>query len=390
MEYFTEQGENHRQVMERIYRQYGRKVKILTQRNIRIGGVLGLFGREGVEIMGVYTPQGEEERRRRDEEERQKILSRLNQGSGASVEKVLEEIQGLKEKLGEARPADSAEETPANIAELEQLLEANDFSPAYIREITARVRRELSLETLDDWEMMLEEVERWIGESISIFQEPARRQKPRVFVLVGPTGVGKTTTIAKLAAVNGFGISGDDPRKVRMITIDNYRIGAKSQIQTYGSIMEIPVATVENMEDLKREIDGHPETDIIFVDTIGKSPRDFSSLAQMNELISACGRSVEIHLAVSATTKSGDIREIMDLFEPFRYQGVVLTKLDETNCVGNLISILSEKKKPISYITDGQMVPQDIEKASVKKMVGYLDGFPQESERPALKKTKGA
>jgi flagellar biosynthesis protein FlhF len=105
----------------------------------------------------------------------------------------------------------------------------------------------------------------------------------------------------------------------------------------------------------------------------------------MRRLLEGTGRSSEVHLAVSATTKTRDIREIFQQFEPFGYQSVVLTKLDETSVVGNLLSLLWEKQKPVSFLTDGQSVPQDIHRASKEKLLKPLVGFSPEHLKKALK-----
>lgn len=139
--------------------------------------------------------------------------------------------------------------------------------------------------------------------------------------------------------------------------------------------MGIPVASVETYQDLKKKLAMFQEADLILVDTIGKSPKDYMKLAEMRELLDGCGSTAETHLAVSATTKTSDIYEVLGQFEPFKYRSVVLTKLDETMRVGNVISVLYEKKKPLSYITDGQIVPQDIERATVSRMLMNLEGF---------------
>jgi flagellar biosynthesis protein FlhF len=195
-------------------------------------------------------------------------------------------------------------------------------------------------------------------------------------ILVGPTGVGKTTTIAKLAAVFGPGNKESRPLSVRMITIDNYRIGAKLQVETYGDIMKIPVSCVDNYEELRKTIALYSEgVDLILVDTIGKNPRDSVEIAEMKELLSACGSAAEVHLTVAATTKYSDMREIFQQFEPFNYRSVIITKLDETTRVGNVISVLADKGKSISYITNGQHVPDDMHKAAVIPFLINLEDF---------------
>jgi len=198
-------------------------------------------------------------------------------------------------------------------------------------------------------------------------------------VLIGPTGVGKTTTIVKLAVMYGINYNENPkrpPLSVRMITIDAFKIGAKDQIEEYGGIIETPVSYIDNNRDLRREIDLYrEETDLILVDTIGRSPRDSVKLGEMKELLDACGSRAEIHLALAASTKTSDMEHALQQFEPFNYQAVVLTKLDETRHVGNIISALAEKGKPISYITDGQQAHKDIKKASVVRFLINLDEF---------------
>ena len=120
---------------------------------------------------------------------------------------------------------------------------------------------------------------------------------------------------------------------------------------------------------------GYQDVNVILIDTIGKSPYDYDKLAEMQSILGACGSKSEVHLAVSATTKSADIKDIMHQFEPFKYKAVIITKMDETSSVGNVISAVTKNNKKISYITDGQMVPQDIEHATVSRFLMNLEGF---------------
>jgi flagellar biosynthesis protein FlhF len=117
-------------------------------------------------------------------------------------------------------------------------------------------------------------------------------------------------------------------------------------------------------------------TDLFLVDTIGRSPRDMVLLGEMKQILDACGSLTEVHLVVAATTKSSDIREILQHFEAFNYRSVIVTKMDETIRTGNIIGVLSEKAKPVSYITTGQkVIPAYIQKASVIQFLTNLEGF---------------
>ncbi len=394
MQYFTEQGATHREALDRVRAKYGDQAQILSHRTVRTGGVLGLFAREAVEVTGYIRPAPRVEPRPTPkdlEEEKRKILERARADQAKSDEalgKVLEELRGLKESIGVlVRPP--SEEEHESIRRAEELLAQNDFTDTLRRELVGSLRRDFTLEALEDWEGLEAALLERIGDLVELWREGDQRppRGPRVLALVGPTGVGKTTTIAKLAAIYAVGMLGERPKSVRMVTIDNYRIGARQQIETYGNIMGVPVSCVETAEDLRKTLAFHADADLILVDTIGKSPRDAVRLAEMQRLIAACGPQAEVHLAVPATMKASDMAETLRQFEPFGYRAVVLTKLDETNRVGNAVSVLAERRKPLSYVTTGQRVPQDIERATVTGLLTRLEGF--RVDRPRLEERYG-
>jgi flagellar biosynthesis protein FlhF len=232
------------------------------------------------------------------------------------------------------------------------------------------------MDALEDFDGVQQKVLEWIGETITIQSETPSRRKPRILVLVGPTGVGKTTTIAKLAAAYGVHGRWGERLRVVMITIDGYRIAAREQLEKYGEVMGIPVAYASNNEELRKTIAFYQDdADLILVDTIGKSPRDAVELGKMKAFLDACGTSAEVHLAINAGTKYSDGREILRQFAPFNYQSVVITKLDETSRVGNVISALFAAGQAVSYITDGQSFDKHIHRADVVRFLINLDGF---------------
>jgi flagellar biosynthesis protein FlhF len=384
LSYFTIEAPTPREALERMRRQYGPEAKILTHKSVRRGGLMGLFAREAVEITG-YVPSASKLDRRQDiEEAKKRILADARREQALQL--ILKEIQSLKQNLD--RPGAAAGEPgegrakPAALARLEELLRHNEFAPAFSEELLARVRREFSLEDLENFPLLQSTALEWIGSKIAIAPPPdLSRRGAKVLVLAGPTGVGKTTTIAKLAAIYSVGAKEFPALKVKILTIDNYRIGALKQIETYAEIMRVPVACVESVAEFKKYMAIAGESDLILVDTIGRSPRDLTKLGEMKAVLEAAGAQSEIHLAVSATTKASDVEEILKTFEPFRYRAVILTKLDETLRIGNIISVLAGLGKPVSYIADGQSVPQDIERASVLRLLMNLEGFQCPRER---------
>jgi flagellar biosynthesis protein FlhF len=387
MEYFSEQALSYTECLQKIRLKYGERAKVMMQKSVRIGGFLGLFTKEGVELTGILSNEYTKYRSAPSpaarqpldfEEEKKKVLAAANK-TDPTLQMVLSEVRTIKEKI-DARVVVQGEEHPT-LGRIADLLIQNDFSPPYNKRILDRVKKEFSLDLLDDFDQVQDRVVEWIGESIRIYLPPKPARRPRVLVLVGPTGVGKTTTIAKLAALYGVDLWGKSALSVRMISIDAYRIGAQAQIKKYGEIMQIPVSCVDDSEDLRAAIAANSDADLILIDTIGKSPRDAVKLAEMKQFLGVCGSSAEVHLALAAAVKYGDTKEILQQFEPFNYRSVIITKLDETLQIGGLLSGLAEKGKSISYITDGQQVPKDIHPATVVRCLISLEGFKIDREK---------
>lgn len=189
----------------------------------------------------------------------------------------------------------------------------------------------------------------------------------KVLALIGPTGVGKTTTIAKLAARSAI----RDKAKVAMITIDTYRIAAVEQLKTYAKIIGVPVEVVQTPEELTRALKKHKAMDRIFIDTIGQSQKD---LEQMQELKSFFNHrdEVRINLVLSATTKNKDMMNIIENFGQVPFNAIVFSKIDESNDFGTLYNGLLWTRRPISYLTTGQNVPDDIETGSCERVADLL------------------
>ncbi|MCL2791628.1 MAG: flagellar biosynthesis protein FlhF [Spirochaetaceae bacterium] len=374
MNYFSEQGLTHTEAIEKVkakYAKYGENIKILSHKSIMMGGFMGLFKREGVQIDGYVSQDPFHKKNSKLEEEKEKIIQAAK-GSN-TLNEVLKAVNEIKNKLDEA-PLQN-EQQHENISKIEKILQKNDFSFSYISHITEKIKKNIALDDLSNFNYILKKVREWIRETINIYPDKPPLTTPRIFILVGPTGVGKTTTIAKLAAINALGMQ-TKPLSVRIITIDNYRIGAKEQIEKYGEIMSVPVVSAENYEQLRKNIALFSrDVDLILVDTIGKSPHDYKKLAEMKEMLAACGTTAEFHLAISAITKGSDISEIMQQFEPFKYNSIVVTKLDETCRAGNIISALHDSRKPVSYITTGQSVPHDIKYANEELFFDHLSEF---------------
>ena len=195
---------------------------------------------------------------------------------------------------------------------------------------------------------------------------------PKVVFFVGPTGVGKTTTIAKIASK--FSVEGG--KKVALLTADTYRIAAAEQLHTYANILEIPCRIIYSAEEVEQALHDFKDYDYIMVDTAGHSHLNETQREVMNGFIHAvdgiCEK--EVFLVVSATTKYRDLLSIADTYLAMTDYKLIFTKLDETTTLGNLLNLRLHTNAPLSYVTCGQNVPEDIENFNPQKTVKQLLG----------------
>ena len=197
---------------------------------------------------------------------------------------------------------------------------------------------------------------------------------PQIFAFVGPTGVGKTTTIAKLTADLSLNRNMD----VGLITADTYRIAAIEQLKTYGDILGIDVAVAYKPEELAEHIEAMKDNcDIILIDTAGRSHKDDSNMKELSEFINSMD-TIEKFLVLSLTTKFDDMLDIVDKYTKICDFRIIFTKLDETNKMGNIANISHRTGKKLSYITFGQNVPDDIKTIAPNEVAMRLLGLGEE------------
>ncbi len=190
---------------------------------------------------------------------------------------------------------------------------------------------------------------------------------PVVWALVGPTGVGKTTTCAKLAAT--FGLK--HRIKVGMITLDTYRMAAPEQLKAYGRIMEVPTLVAAGAEQLKGALASLDGCDLVLVDTVGRSPEDDESLAELKDVLTSVP-DICCHLVIAGPTRDADQELVLASFERFAPRSLIYTKLDETSTYGPILNQVKCSGLPVSWLTMGQRVPDDLEQATVDGLARRL------------------
>lgn len=196
---------------------------------------------------------------------------------------------------------------------------------------------------------------------------------PLVCILAGPTGVGKTTTVAKLAA--GFTLQ--HGKKVRLVNLDTYRIGALEQLRIYGDLMGLPVDVANTPSRLLELLDPRKVSpgEVVLIDTAGMSSRETDRLKPFVDIISREDHlDVTVSLVVAASAKTADLQDALERFMPLSPRSLILTKLDETGCLGSVYPFLAHSTVPVSYVTTGQRVPDDIEVAHAGKLSQWMMG----------------
>ena len=192
-----------------------------------------------------------------------------------------------------------------------------------------------------------------------------------VVALVGPTGVGKTTTVAKLAA--GFRI--ESKRRVGLLTIDTFRIAAVQQLKAYAEIMDLPMQVVEQPNQMRPALDLLGDVDLVLIDTAGRSPKSDARIDQLTELLLSA-QPDETHLVLSATSSASAINAVLKGFAPARPTAAILTKLDEAPQTAGILSAVTASDQfagvPVSYLTNGQQVPDDISVADAESLLSRL------------------
>ncbi len=370
----------------KIRAQLGPDAVMLSSRPIRKKGLAGFFARPLVEVVVAYENEP------------------TARGKKAQVDKV-ETISdaGMAQSEAPAAPTPAPiAPTPVErkIAEVERRL---DTMTATVAEIATNLRskpapghydnaiQQLFLRLLDN------EVEESVARAIAdeaqdirdrrkadpaeAFEQVVRQRlgepegirlqrfQRTVVVFVGPTGAGKTTTIAKLAARYAL----QERMKVGLVTADAYRIAAHEQIQTYSDILEVPLKTIYREEDIVSALNDLQEADIVLIDTPGKSPRDTDHQGQIETLVRLSG-ATEVYLTVSAATGYRSARMVAEQYSFLPDYKLLLTKTDETITAGAFLNLRALCGRKLSYITTGQSVPDDIELVDVGQMVQTLLG----------------
>lgn len=367
---------NMNDAMIKIRNDLGIDAVIVSQKKIRKPGFKGFFSKKVIEVTActdAIKRKKEEESQAAVADSIEAIKKAINtsrekengirnekteyyhkENKDLKVDSLMKEMQEMKSMLS---TLSETKEKPIRKTKLEQKLSKLDVNEKLKKKILNKVVKDSSDKKEDE---KLKEV---IKKTVNV----SKMDITGVNVLIGPTGVGKTTTIAKLAGR----LSLTDKRKVGLITIDTYRIGAVDQLKTYADIMNLPFKVVINLKEMEEAINSMKDLDVILVDTTGRSSKNNMQISELRAFVEKA-KANKVHLVISSTTKNDDIETIVKGYSQIKIDNIIVTKLDETTSYGSLLSIIDVSKKPISYITTGQNVPDDLMKPTSLEIANLI------------------
>lgn len=369
---------NMNEALTRIRYELGKNAVIISQRKIRKPGIAGFFSGKIVEVTAAVE----------NSSVKKDIPSFPNPERNTNINSSIENLKKVMAKEIEAKNNKSInnigqkEQNSINVSSLEN--EMNEMKKL-LNTVVNNTRKEQQedelltlLKSLDidlDYYPELkkrigdkdinEELKKIILDDIKIVTDDLKGK----VVLVGPTGVGKTTTIAKLAGK----LSLIDKKKVGLITVDTYRIGAVEQLKTYAEIMNIPFKVVITMKEMSEAVKSMEDCDVVLIDTTGRSSKNSMQISELRAFIEKAEPDY-ISLVISSIIKNRDINIILEGYKELNYNDIIITKLDETSVYGSLYNIQRMSNKPIRFITTGQNVPDDIKNPSKEEIVKFIFG----------------
>ena len=394
-------GKTEEDAINAAKKELGEGVVVMNVKQVKAKGLFAAFRKKLVEV----TVALEDEQEKLANQKKEQINAALTAAAtrapektlsdeARSIEQKLENLQSLLESqiraAEKSEPAEDSEKSSEKEAATE--LSDADFEDSELTKYTKLIYNTMIDNEVDEKyaNQLISEMEKVYKQNLPIdnvlagiyqrmilkFGKPApiteAKEGPKVVLFMGPTGVGKTTTIAKLASRYIV----EEKKKVALLTADTYRIAAAEQLSTYASILQAPFRIIYTKDELVDSIQYYHEFDYIFVDTAGHSHQNTEQIQAMKDLISAVEEVAEkqTYLVLSATTKYSDLRKIADKYTAITSYHLIFTKVDETFCVGSMYNLRMHTGASIAYVTSGQNVPDDIEtfnpQSTVKQLLG--------------------
>lgn len=384
------QGKTENDAVEAAKKELGDNVVIMNVRSVKRKGLFSFLKPQITEVTVALEEESEQRLRTQAKKEEgqplvEAIASRENAAAENNaieekldslhilLEQQLQKSEEEKEKEKESEPEEEKED-----GEMERFMKLlyntmleNEVNEKYANQIIDEMEK-INKPGMPLDQALANVYQRMILKFGKQYEIIPPEKKPKIVFFIGPTGVGKTTTIAKIASK----FSVERGKKVALLTADTYRIAAAEQLRTYANILEVPFRVIYTTEEVEQALTDFKEYDLILVDTAGHSHHNEAQKENMKEFVHSVDglAEKEVFLVLSATTKYSDLLNIADAYLALTEYKLIFTKLDETDTLGNLLNIKLHTGADLSYVTCGQNVPDDIEIFNPQKTVKSILG----------------
>ena len=356
-----------------IRKEFGPDAVIIDSKAIRRKGVGGLFQKKMVEVVAALEPTQKKtfgSPRKKEVSETKTLKAKPDMGSDETIRQLNDQITALQDTVqdfsNKIRIVDK-ETTLTFSPEVLGLyndLVKRDVYEELAKQIAAQIQEAVRRKPMEISTAVHQLVTDRLGEAVPL---KLKKYKQNVLLFAGPTGTGKTTTLAKLAG--RFKL--EQNLEVGLINMDTYRIGAIEHIRIYSEIMDIPLMTAYSVEELKKALKALENKDVILIDTAGKNPADEEYMNELKTIIQA-GSVDEVFLVLSVVTGFKVCKKIIENFTAMDDYKLIITKLDEVEAWGNVLNIADCSQKPISFVANGQTVPDDIHPIDLKELADSI------------------
>ncbi|MFD1018200.1 flagellar biosynthesis protein FlhF [Thalassobacillus hwangdonensis] len=353
------------EAMKQVRKELGTEAVILNSKIVFRGGFLGMFRKRKLEVIAAIDPKQEQQRKPSPPAlTADRPLPAKPEAVATDNYAVMKEIAELKKMLIQRSPSVESAFAP-EIQKYYEYLKQQEVS----EDIVVSLLESVSSENSEDESNLFMNLTTRLKEELEKASIEGSMLDNRFIHLVGPTGVGKTTTIAKIASEHLL----NHQKNVALITTDTYRIAAIDQLKTYAKILDIPIEVAYSVEDYIQAREKFKEYDLVLVDTAGRNFRDPHYVKELGKVIDF-NEDMETHLVLSLTSRYNDMQEIFDRFQHVGIDRLIFTKADETSAYGSMVNMALKNQVSVSYITNGQNVPDDIRNASPDTIVARVMG----------------
>lgn len=367
--------DNVADAIPQIKRDLGADALILSTKKVQKGGIFGFFQKEKLEVIAaIESKTAETAKRQLDKEQPVPVFAEpemaqpnpVHEGGGSETDNLIAELKSIKQFMMHVIEEDRL---PDVLKPLSERLDGQGVKKEVQSEILAKMMVHIDKNPAATEEEIGEAARMEMIRLIRAHQKAPAPGNPNIVCFIGPTGVGKTTTIAKIAA--DYLLRED--KKVGLITSDTYRIAAVEQLKTYAGILNIPVKVVESFDDLVKAMAELSDCDIVLMDTAGRNYQQKQYIDDLEKLLPDKAN-VQINLVLSLTSKFEDMKRIIENFKTIQMDNLILTKKDETSSAGAMLNLIYRYSIPVRFIANGQNVPDDLLVATPELIADFVLG----------------